>query len=97
MKVTLVETGGFASIRRPSLALESSSLAPSDAQELKRLADGAGAETSSLGTAKVYDGMTYSISIDVDGTATTLRQSDGHMSPQFAKLLDFIRLHGRSQ
>jgi hypothetical protein len=98
MKVSLATHGGqIASInlgRRPQV-VDSSSLPVSEAEELAHLV--AAAKTSqpardvSRGLAR--DAMSYTITIEEDGSTVTLDQSDMTASSAFIALRDWIRAH----
>ena len=95
MRVTLETHGGFAAgIQRSPERLETASLDESSAGELARLVQRAIAEAPPVSRShSVPDAMSYTISIEDEGTAQVLRQSDSSMSGPFAELLDWLGRH----
>jgi len=93
MKLTLKHSGGLAAgMRRPPRVLDTNSLSMQNANQLSQLVRMAIAEPSTDNQAPgpCRDGMSYSLTIDVDGNLTDLRGSDAVMTPAFAKLIDYL-------
>jgi len=99
MKVTLAKRGGqlaAINLRRPPLIVDSDALPKSSAEELTRLVAAAKAapatEEKGPGIPPGIPGdvMSYTITVDEEGSATVLKQSDITMSPAFAALLGWL-------
>ena len=96
MKVSLSRHGGQAAginMQRPPQIVDSSALDDALASELKLLAASAAAEAAPVRSERVRDDMSYTITIDDNGHQTELSQSDTAMSPEFGKLLAWLRRH----
>lgn len=93
MKVTLKHAGGLAAgMRRPPRVLDTTALSAPNAKLLSELAAAAVAEDpEKLQSAdRGRDGMSYTMTIDVDGTLSVLHRTDMGMTSAFAALLDHI-------
>jgi hypothetical protein len=93
MKLTLKHAGGLAAgVRRPPRVLDASSLTTPDKNQLSQFVASAIAEhsTEKQNPGPYRDGMSYMLTIDMNGNLTDLRGSDAAMTPAFAKLLDWL-------
>ena len=90
MKVKLSQHGGQAAginLQRPPLVVDST------ASELKTLAASAVSAPPPVRSGRARDEMSYTITIEDDGSQTVLSQSDTAMSADFGKLLAWLRRH----
>jgi Emfourin len=98
MKVTLATHGGQAAAMRlhlPARVVDSNALPQTAADELARLvaaAKSAPAQTAEL-PGRARDAMSYTITVDDDGSPVILRASDTTISPAFDALLRWIEQH----
>src|SRR5262245_21157565 len=97
MKVTLTSHGGLAAgMRRPPCVVESSALPERAAADLARLV--AAARTAPAvreqDPGRARDAMSYTITVEENGEATVLRQSDAALAPAFADLVAWLKQHG---
>ena len=98
MKVKLSQHGGQAAginLQRPPLVVDSGALDDSTASELKTLAASAVSAPPPVRSGRARDEMSYTITIEDDGSQTVLSQSDTAMSDDFGKLLAWLRRHAR--
>lgn len=97
MRVALTTHGGLAaaiSLRLPPRELDSDSLPPEQARELRGLVAAASAEGAGpANSGPARDAMSYTITVDDGPRSTTLTGSDTTMSPAFATLLGWIERH----
>ena len=96
MKVKLSQHGGQAAginLQRPPLVVDSGALDDSTASELKTLAASAVSAPPPVRSGRARDEMSYTITIEADGSQTVLSQSDTAMSADFGKLLAWLRRH----
>lgn len=97
MRVALATHGGQAAainLRLPPRVLDTGSLPPDAARELRRLVAAASAESGGTrrpGSAR--DAMSYTITVEDGPDSRTLTGSDTAMSPAFADLLSWIERH----
>jgi hypothetical protein len=100
MKVLLNQRGGLAAgirLSQPPLVVNTATLGAQDADELRQLVlktVGAGEPAPQSGKAR--DALTYELTVENEGRATTLTQSDASMTAEFSELLVWLqRHHGR--
>jgi hypothetical protein len=98
MRVTLAAHGGLAAginLSRPPRVVDTGDLPAAEVSELDRLVDAAlGARAHQpAGTRPVPDAMSYAITVDRDGTTSTLTGSDAAASAEFADLLAWLEAH----
>jgi hypothetical protein len=92
MKIVLAQHGGLAGIARPPLVLDADELNEMDKAELARLIDAAAAKDAPAPSGLVRDGMRYAITVETGTDAPlVMKQSDGALSPEFARLADWVR------
>lgn len=92
MRVTLTKHGGFtAGMKLAARTVDTAALAPDVAQRLRGLVAAASGAPGAGPAHAVPDAMSYSITVEDAGTATTLVQSDAAMSRPFAELLDYLQ------
>ena len=92
MRITLKTTGGQIRGAERSRAIE---VPEGERGRVETLVDAAGAAPV-RGAGRVPDAMTYVVTVTRDGGGgtTELRQRDGEMSGEFARLLEWIESHG---
>jgi hypothetical protein len=91
MRITLKTMGGQMPGVGRSRAIE---VPEGERGRVETLVDAAGAAPA-RGAGRVPDAMTYVVTVTRDGGGTTeLRQRDGEMSGEFARLLEWIESHG---
>ncbi|MEU9176166.1 protealysin inhibitor emfourin [Streptomyces sp. NPDC048550] len=94
MKVTLESYGGLAAaIRRRPAVLDTAALPENAAAELTQLVAAAVTMPVEGRADRARDAMTYTITMEDEGQATVLEQSDAAMSPAFATLLTWLKKH----
>jgi hypothetical protein len=98
MRVTLAAHGGLAAginINRPPRVVDTTDLPAAEAHELDRLVDAAlGARANQpSGSGPVPDAMSYTITVERDGTTSILTGSDAAPSAEFAELLAWLEAH----
>ncbi len=82
--------GGIAAgIRRPPIVVDSSRIAPEQCRELERLAHSPGIRATTPASPRP-DEMSYHLTIEDGASVREARQSDSTMTPDFAKLVDFL-------
>lgn len=95
MRLTLAHHGGLAAginLSRPPRTVDTRDLPKDEAAELSRLVDRAIAAGTHQpgGSAAARDAMSYTITVDRDGSTTTLTGSDTAESAEFADLLAWL-------
>jgi hypothetical protein len=93
MRVTLAVHGGLAAginLQRPPREVDAETLPPAEAQELARLVDAALAAPPPGPARPVPDAMSYTVTVERDGTTAVLSASDTSMSAEFADLLGWL-------
>jgi hypothetical protein len=99
MKVTLAAYGGLAAginLDRPPRQVDTDTLPADEASELGRLVDAAlAAHRPAAGSGTAPDAMSYTVTVERDGTTSTLSGSDTDASPEFAELLAWLEEHVR--
>jgi len=73
--------------------VDSAALDDAEASELERLAASAVSAAAPAHSGRTRDEMSYTITIEDDGSQTVLSQSDTAMSADFGKLLAWLRRH----
>ena len=97
MRVTLKSFGGIsAGMTRPTLEVDATKGPTGSADTLKRLVEAAAAHSTAPPRA-IPDEMSYALTVCDGDREHVLHQSDSTMTPQFAQLLDFVRLNGKAQ
>ncbi len=85
--------GGIAAgTRRPPIVLDSARFAPEQRRELERLARSSGVYAAAPASPRP-DEMSYHFTIEDGASVREARQSDSTMTPEFAKLVDFVAAH----
>ena len=100
MKVIFAQHGGQAAgihLNRPSKVIDAAVLDEPKAAELKGLVAAAISRPSSAASSgRARDEMSYTITIQDQGSETVLSQSDTTMSAEFAKLLAWLQRYPRN-
>ena len=82
--------GGIAAgIRRPPIVLDSSRITPRQRGEIERLANSSGVHAAASASPRP-DEMSYHLTIEDGASVREARQSDSTMTPEFAKLVEFL-------
>ncbi|MBM3654428.1 MAG: hypothetical protein FJX06_16675 [Alphaproteobacteria bacterium] len=102
MIVSLSKHGGLAAgvrLRQPPLMVDAKSLPPEAARDLAAIPDAADAAARADAPPAPGephpDSMSYTITVERDGTTLTLKARNSAMSPPFRELRDWIERHGR--
>lgn len=99
MIVSLSKHGGLAAgvrLRQPPLKVDAAALEPQAARDLAEMVDAAVKSDASPAPAEPHpDSMSYTITVERDGTTLTLKARNSAMSPPFRELRDWIESHGR--
>ena len=92
MRITLTRHGGqLAGMRLPPHVIDTGTLDPVRAERLKSLVARALASRSSASSSRgMPDAMSYSITIDDEGSSTTLKEGEAMSSSPFGDLLEFL-------
>ena len=96
MKVRLSQHGGQAAgihLGRPPRIVDAAALDDAGASELKKLAASAVSAAAPVRSGRARDEMSYTITIEDNGSQTVLSQSDTAMSADFGKLLAWLQRH----
>jgi hypothetical protein len=95
MKLTLAEHGGLAAglrLGQPPVVVDLSTLPDADVRQLTDLLSAARTDPAPSGPARTApDAMSYTVTVEDDGTREVLRRTDTTMSEEFAQLLDRLR------
>ncbi len=96
MKVTLSTSGGFAAtIRSKDRVVDTDRLGEAEADRLRSLAGQVANAPKPRGNPNARDARTYELTIaDDNGATTTVEQTDGEMTPEFADLMRIVRENG---
>lgn len=101
MIVSLSKHGGLAAgvrLRQPPLKVNAEALPPEAAHDLAEMVDAAAkADAPSAPSEPHPDSMSYTITVERDGTTLTLKARNSAMSPPFRDLRDWIERHGRRE
>jgi hypothetical protein len=96
MKLTLKSSGGISPPLLHPPAVDTSTLAENELEDLRRLLQAAEVSASPPQTsAAIRDGMSYTLTIEEDNGQRVLRQTDAGLTPAFDKLMAFIRVHAK--
>ncbi len=101
MIVSLSKHGGLAAgvrLRQPPLKVDAEALPPEAARDLAEMVDAAAARAKAdapPASEPHPDSMSYTITVERDGTTLTLKARNSAMSPPFRDLRDWIERHGR--
>jgi hypothetical protein len=97
MRLTLATHGGQAAainLRRPPRVVDTASLPPEAATELRRLVAAAAAEGGDWTRPRsAPDAMSYTITVDDGDRSSVITGSDAAMAPAFDALLSWIERH----
>jgi hypothetical protein len=99
MIVSLSKHGGLAAgirLRQPPVVVDAKALPPQAARDLAVMVDAAvKAHEPAPPTEPHPDSMSYTITVERDGTTVTLKARNSAMSSSFRELRDWIEGHGR--
>ena len=95
MKLKLAEHGGLAAglrLGQPPVVVDLSTLPDADVRQLTDLLSAARADPAPSGSGRTApDAMSYTVTVEDEGTKEVLRRTDTTMSREFAELLDRLR------
>jgi hypothetical protein len=96
MRITLTRHGGqLAGMRLPPSVIDTATLDPVRAERLKALVARALASRSGGSSSRgMPDARSYSITIDDEGSSTTLKEGESMASSPFTELLEFLEQLG---
>ncbi len=101
MIVSLSKHGGLAAgirLRQPPLKVDAEALPPEAARDLAEMVDAAAKADAPPAPSEPHpDSMSYTITVERDGTTLTLKARNSAMSPPFRELRDWIERHGRRE
>ena len=99
MIVSLSKHGGLAAgvrLRQPPIVVDAAALPEQAARALGDMIDAAVKANSPASPAEPHpDSMSYTITVERDGTTVTLKAANLAMSAPFRELRDWIERHGR--
>jgi hypothetical protein len=99
MIVSLSKHGGLAAgirLRQPPVVVDAKALPPEAARDLGNMIDAAVKAGEPPSPAEPHpDSMSYTITVEREGTTVTLKARNSAMSSPFRELRDWIERHGR--